>query len=189
MSRNLGASRGEAGGTARRVLRRLGLGFLRSRRGASTVEYGLINIPFVIFLFGFVEFAWQATTAVLLDASAVRAARFGVTGQSAPTGAPSSIACRSISIPWLVAQSSGGILSAERLTVTTDTVGRIGDIGSSAATRTGSAGLGGDFVTYTLTYRQPLLTTVWLPSTDGSPNVVHRASFTVKNEPFTNAVC
>lgn len=160
---------------------------MRDRRGNTALEYGLINIPFAVLVLGFLELVWQATTAVLLDASALRVARFGVTGQTAPSGAPSTITCRSDAIPWLIVQSSGGLLSSTRLTVTTESLARLSDF--AGGTPAAGAGVGGQFVTYSLRYEQPLLTGVWLPITGGELSLTHRATVTVKNEPFTNVVC
>lgn len=159
----------------------------RCRRGTSTVEFGLISIPFLIFLLGFIEFVWQATTAVLLDASALRVSRFGATGQPTPPGAPNGVTCGN-AISWLVAQGSGGLVAESRLTVTTQTFASATDL-AAGTNPTASRGSGGQFVTYTLRYEQPLLSVAWLPLTNGGPNLIHTAVVTVKNEPFGNARC
>lgn len=160
---------------------------MRRRRGSVTLEFALINIPFAIFLIGFFEFVWQATTAVVVDAAVLRAARFGMTGQQVPVGAPPSITCRSVAIPWLIVHRSGGLLSESRLTVTTETFARLNDFASG--TPTSGPGMGGEFTIYTVRYEQPVLTGVWQRANGGASNVVHRATITVRNEPFINATC
>lgn len=181
----VGGSGVRAGRSAWRPSRRAGAS--RCRRGTTTVEFGLISIPFLIFLLGFVEFVWQATTSVLLDASALRVSRFGSTGQATPAGAPGGVNCGN-AISWKVARESGGLVAESRLRVTTQTFSSATDL-AAGTNPTASRGSGGQFVTYTLRYEQPLLSLAWLPLTNGAPNLVHTAVVTVKNEPFGNARC
>jgi Flp pilus assembly protein TadG len=164
-------------------------GVSRCRRGAVTTEFGLVFLPFLIFVLGLVEVAWQATTASLLDAAALRASRFGVTGQARLPAAPEAIICRSQTIPWLVSTSTGGFLRPARLTVTTENWSSIAGL-SAATTAAVGAGQGGQVVTYTLRYTQPYLTFGWIGSAYGrTASLTHQAVMVVKNEPFSNAIC
>jgi Flp pilus assembly protein TadG len=160
-------------------------GLRRCRRGSITTEFGLILLPFTIFFTGLVEVAWQATTAAVLDVASLRASRFGVTGQQRLTATPAEVACRSLTIPWMISASTRNFLKSSRVTVTTQTWGSIGGMQAAATPATG-AGMGGQMTVYTVEYRQPYLTLGIL----GSGAVrTHRATVTVQNEPFSNAVC
>jgi hypothetical protein len=153
------------------------------RRGAVTAEFGLIMVPVLILFVGLMEVAWQATTASLLDAGALRASRFGVTGQTTLPGAPESVTCREQAIKWMVSDSTGGFLRLDRLQVATQSWSGIAGMGGTA---TAGAGLGGQVVTYTLTYTQPFFTFGLIGAANGRTELTHRAVMVVKNEPFLN---
>ena len=157
----------------------------RCRRGSVTLEFGLVVLPFIVFVIALTEIAWQVTTAAVLDAASQRASRFGVTGQQRLAATPPAVACRSLTIPWMISHSTGNFLKSSRITVTAQSWASIGGR-NTAATPTTGAGQGGQITVYTVEYRQPYL----VPGFFGAaPQRVHQAVVTVQNEPFTNAVC
>ncbi len=157
------------------------------RRGASTVEFGVIGLAFIAVLVGIVEASWQYTVASSLERATLRASRFGITGQQTRPGAPTTITCRSEAIRWVVTSTAGGILKADRLTVST--VAYSGPTGLGGEGGTPGAGTGGQVVAYDIRYEEPFMTGVWLSVVGGPDRIVHRASMVVKNEMFANATC
>jgi Flp pilus assembly protein TadG len=161
---------------------------LRSRQGTTALEFAFVAIPFMVLLVGIIELAWQLTTAAALDAATLRAARFGITGQATLPGEPAQDTCRSQTIKWVITASTGGFLSPTRVNVTTGAYGNAS--GLSGATTDSSAGIGGQIVTYQVTYTQPFLTGAWVSLIGGPAAITHQATVVVKNEPFDdNAPC
>jgi Flp pilus assembly protein TadG len=170
------ALRGDA-----RARRRLG------RRGSTTVEFCCVALAFFPVLVGIMEAAWQFTVASALERATLRASRFGITGQQTRPGAPSDITCRSQAIRWVVTTTAGGILRADRLTVTTTAYGSPTGM---AGNGTAGAGTGGQVVLYQLRYEEPfLLPAMWSTFFRTSERMVHQTSMVVKNEMFANATC
>lgn len=162
------------------------------RRGAAASELAIIAIPFFIALIGCMEVAWQLATGAALDHAALRASRYGITGSDTPpswqtNGQQNVPTCRSQNIAWLVTRSTGGLLQAANVTVTTANWSNV----SNAGTGTGTAGAGsaGQIISYTLTYRQPFITGAVASSLFGGNAFTHQAFLMVKNEPFQNATC
>jgi Flp pilus assembly protein TadG len=160
---------------------------LRWRAGTTSVEFALAAIPFVILLIGIIELAWQFTTAAALDAAVLRASRFGITGQATTAGEPAQYTCRSQTIAWVITSSTGGFLNPANLTVSTASYANASEL--SSGTPVAGAGTGGQVVTYTVTYRQPFLTSAWINFIGGPAALTHQATVVVKNEPFSNATC
>jgi Flp pilus assembly protein TadG len=156
------------------------------RRGATAVEFGVIGLALVSLLVGIVETSWQFTVASALERATLRASRFGITGQQTRPGAPQDVDCRSETIRWVVTTTAGGILQAERLTVTTTAYGSPGGMGGQG---TPGAGTGGQVVLYQLRYEEPFMTGLWLTMVGGPDRMVHQTSMVVKNEMFSNATC
>jgi Flp pilus assembly protein TadG len=156
------------------------------RKGSSAVEFAMIMGPFLALFVGVVEISWQLTVASALERATLRASRFGVTGQATRAGVPATSTCRSQTINWIVAESSGRILDAERLTVRTEAFGSASGMGGASAA---GAGGGGQVALYTVTYIQPFLTGVWLRLVGGPEHLTHTTTIVVKNEPFDNATC
>ena len=162
---------------------------LRSKRGATALEFGLIASGLVLLMIAIIESALQIATGAALDWAALRASRFGITGAQTvrnqpPTGVPT---CRSAMIPWLVTYATNGFLQSANLTVTSSIYsglsgGRSGTGGSSGA------GSGGAIVGYTLTYNRPFITPL-ATALLGRSQFTHTARLLVKNEPFDNATC
>jgi len=157
----------------------------RCRRGSITLEFGLVVLPFIVFVAALTEIVWQVTTASVLDAAALRASRFGITGQQRLAATPPALTCRSLAIPWLISHSTGNFLKSSRITVTSQSWATLGSQRDAAAPTTG-AGQGGQVAVYTVEYRQPYLT---LGFFGAASHRIHRATVTVMNEPFSNAVC
>ncbi|WP_270936810.1 TadE/TadG family type IV pilus assembly protein [Falsiroseomonas oryzae] len=158
----------------------------RDRRGAASFEFVLVLTAILTLLIGILEVAWQSTIAAALDRATLRASRFGSTGQPVAPGAPPEVTCRSTSIAWIITSSTGGMLRADRLVVS---LGAHGSPATMGAQPVVGAGLGGQVVTYAVTYTQPFLSSVWLGLIGGPDRLIHRASVVVKNEAFDNAVC
>ena len=160
----------------------------RGRRGATAAEFALLAVPAILLTYAGLEAAWQVATLAALDHAALRASRFGATGADAPPGRSGAPNCRSAVIPWFASSVTGGFLKPDRLTVTTDSYAGF----SAALDRTGGTrgpGLGKQVVTYTLTYRQPWLAGGLAPLVTGVGEMTHRATITIKNEPFEDDVC
>lgn len=162
------------------------------RRGAAASEFAIVAIPFFVTIIATMEAAWQLATGAALDHAALRASRYGITGSNAPPawqtqGQQNVPTCRSQNIPWLVTISTGGMLSAANLTVTTAAWSAVNGAGVGSGTQ--GAGTGGQIVSYTLTYRQPFITGAVAAAIWGGDSFVHRAFLIVKNEPFENATC
>jgi Flp pilus assembly protein TadG len=160
---------------------------LRSRRGATALEFALVAFPFLILVIGIIEISWQLTAAAALDRGVLIASRFGTTGGATRPGEPPTITCRSQTIPWLITNATGGLLNPARLTVSTASYGNVS--GLSGGVPVAGAGSGGQVVTYVITYEQPYLTGAWLHFVGGSASIVHQATIVVKNEPFDNGTC
>lgn len=135
-------------------------------------------------LIGIIELAWQLTTAAALDAAALRAARFGITGQATLPGEPQNFTCRSQTIKWVITNSTGGFLTPARVNVTTNAYGSASALGSGSPVV--GAGTAGQIVTYYVTYAQPFLTGAWINLIGGPAFITHQATVVVKNEPFDN---
>jgi hypothetical protein len=56
-------------------------------------------------------------------------------------------------------------------------------------TAVAGAGLGGQVVTYNVTYTQPFITLAWLNMVGAPEQLIHRATVVVKNEAFDDATC
>ncbi len=158
----------------------------RPRAGLAAAEFGLIFPIFFAAVLGIAELGWQLTIGATLDRATLRAGRFGTTGQPAPPGAPGGMGCRSQSIPWLIAQSTGNVLRPERLVVSMASVGSASELGAPSVA---GPGLGGQVVTYDVAYTEPFITLAWLRLVGGPDRIVHRATVMVKNEAFDNASC
>lgn len=156
------------------------------RRGAASLEFGVIGVAFIAVLIGIVEASWQYTVASALERATLRASRFGITGQQTRPGAPSDITCRSQTIRWVVTTTAGGILRPERLTVTTTAFANPNGMSGQG---TPGAGTGGQVVTYQLRYEEPFMTGAWASLIGGPDRIVHTTSMVVKNEMFSNATC
>ncbi len=156
------------------------------RRGSAGAEFGLVLPAFLMAAIGVVEVGWQLTVASTLERATAKASRFGITGQQTRAGAPADFACRSQTIPWIITNAAGRILSPQRLQVTTGAHGAASGMNLPA---TPGAGLGGQVVTYSVTYTEPFLSGVWLGLLGGPEHLVHRATIVVKNEAFDNATC
>lgn len=176
------SSRPVFGAAWRRVLSRR---HPRRRSGTSAVEFAVVMPAYLAAALGIVEIGWQLTIASTLDRATLRAGRFGTTGL-AGTGGNGSPTCRSQSIPWIISNTTGNVIKAERLSVTMGAVGSASALGGAA---TAGAGLGGQVVTYSVTYTQPFITLAWLNMIGGPEHLVHRATVVVKNEAFDDATC
>jgi hypothetical protein len=163
------------------------LGRPLGRRGATTLEFGMIALAFISVLVGIVEASWQYTVASALERATLRASRFGITGQQTRPGAPANITCRSEAIRWVVTSTAGGILKADRLVVSTVAYAGPGGLGGTGGTP--GAGTGGEVVVYDLRYEEPIMTGLWLAMVGGPERIVHRSTMVVKNEMFSNATC
>jgi hypothetical protein len=169
-------------------------GPIRSRRGASALEFALVGAPFFFLIIGTMEAAWQLATSAALDHAALKASRFGAIGTNTipslqrgntpPDDLPS---CRSTGISWLVSTSTGGLIRAgANLTVTTATWNNVAGITGSG---TAGAGTGGQVTSYTIRYRQPFITGAVAASLWGSDGFTHQTTIVIKNEPFENTTC
>lgn len=156
------------------------------RRGATTLEFGVIGVAFIAVLIGIMEAAWQYTVASALERATLKASRFGITGQQTRPGAPADITCRSQTIRWVVTTTAGGILRPDRLTVTTTSYNNPNGMTGQG---TAGAGTGGQVVTYQLRYEEPFMTGAWVSLIGGPERIVHTTSMVVKNEMFSNATC
>jgi hypothetical protein len=155
------------------------------RRGTAAIEFAIVMPAFLAAVIGVVEIGWQLTIASALDRATLRAGRFGSTGL-AGTGGTGSPTCRSQSIPWLITNSTGNVLKPERLSVSMGAVGSASGLGGTAVA---GAGLGGQVVTYNVTYTQPFITLAWLNMVGAPEQLIHRATVVVKNEAFDDATC
>lgn len=162
---------------------------INDRRGATAVETGFVLLPFLMLIIGIIEIGYQYTTASLLDAGALRASRFGMTGQSVTNAAGNAI-CRSDvgnTINGLrnqIVRGSGNFLVNSRIGVNVRTFGNVGNAGNASIVGTNSLGSGGSIVRYSLTYPQPFLTLAWTRLFGGPSQIVHTANVFIKNEPF-----
>ena len=160
---------------------------LRARRGTTAIEFAIAAIPLLVLLIGIIELSWQYATAAALDAAVLRASRFGITGQATAAGAPPQYTCRSQTIPWIIGNSTGGIINPANLKVSIQSYGNASDL--AAGTPVPGAGTAGQIVTYSVKYTQPFLTGAWITLIGGPASLTHHAQIVVKNEPFDNATC
>jgi Flp pilus assembly pilin Flp len=183
----------------RRTIRRL----RGDDSGASALEFALISIPFLLLLVGFFEFALMTTAGVLMESGAMKAARYGATGQLPQD------TTREARIRQIMAERTLGLLDMEALQIDTLTYSgfdRIGepegfddrngngqfDAGEPFQDVNGNGtwdpdqgasglGSGGDVVVYRLSYPWSPVTGLIKPIVD---DVVLSSSIPVRNEPF-----
>ena len=175
----------------------------RDDSGTSALEFALISIPFLLLLVGFFEFALLTTAGVLMESGAMKAARYGATGQLPQD------TTREARIREIIGERTFGLLDMEALQIDTLTYNgfdRIGkpegfddrngngkfdagepfqDVNGNGTwdTDQGASGLGGggDVVVYKLSYPWSPMTGVIQPVVD---EVVLSSSIPVRNEPF-----
>ena len=166
---------------------------LRDRRGAAATEFALVALPFFVMIIACMEVAWQLATGAALDHAALRASRYGITGDNAPPawltegreGVPT---CRSANIRWMIARATNGMVrDGAELQVQTASWSAVASAGSGAGAA--GAGVGGQIVSYAITYDQPFITGAVAASIWGGSAFRHRAFLLVKNEPFENVAC
>jgi hypothetical protein len=138
----------------------------------------------VLLLFTIIEAAWQLAIGAALDHGASEATRFGITGAAVPPGMFPPPATRDAAILAVVIDAAGGMLQIQQLTLVIKSYPNFSSVGQ-AQTATAGAGTSGQIVQYTLTYRQPFLTSL-AATIVGSAEIVHRAVVTVQNEPFAS---
>lgn len=166
---------------------------LGQRRGASASEFAIIAGPFFIMILGIIEAAWQLATGVALDHAALRASRYGVTGSNSP---PSWLTqnqqnvptCRSNNIRWMITRATNNLIK-DNSDLQVTTLNWSGVSGAGAGGGAQGVGVGGQIVSYTITYRQPFITGLVASGLWGGSNFQHQAFMVVKNEPFENATC
>jgi hypothetical protein len=157
-----------------------------TRRGTAGLEFAITLPVFLMLVIGTMEITWQLTIAAALDRGTLRASRFGTTGQTTAAGAPAGMSCRSATIPWIITSSTGQLLRPERLQVTLGAAPSASRMGEPPVS---GPGLGGEVVTYSVTYTQPFMSAAWLHLFGGPSELVHRTTVVVKNEAFDNASC
>jgi hypothetical protein len=162
------------------------------RRGTAALEFALIAGPFFVTIIAIMEVCWQLATGAALDHAALKASRFGATGnaqipawQRRGTPVAELPGSRTEAVRWLVSTSTGGLirLDAALLTVTSASWSGLGATGGAAAEDEGG---GGAIVSYAITYRQPFITGAVAARIWGGSGFTHRTTIVVKNEPFEN---
>lgn len=153
----------------------------RDASGGCAVEFALIGPLLIALLIGMAEFARIATTQVLLEGAARDASRYGVTG-SQVSGQPMSEADREVQIKNIVARETVGLVDMSKISVAIKAYSDFSDINTSP----GTTGAGGsdEVVVYTLTYDQPLVTSLFGTLIKRSA-FRHEARVVVRNEPFS----
>lgn len=139
-------------------------------------------------MYGVIETGWQMATSAALDHAALKASRFGITGTNSPPRVRGAPTCRSASIPWFASAVTNGFLRTDRMTVTLTNFGSYAASMNPVGAALG-AGTGGQVATYQLTYRQPYLLGGAVKLVAGTTEMTYRATITVRNEPFEDAVC
>lgn len=181
--------KGLLGSTSRLRLRRP----VADRRGVAAIEFALLAGPFFVMVIGCMEVAWQLATGAALDHAALRASRYGATGDNnAPgwltTGHENVPNCRSANIRWMITRATNGMVKdSAGLVITTASWGAVNGAGNGTGAT--GAGTGGQIVSYAITYDQPFITGAVAASIWGGGSFRHRAFLLVKNEPFENATC
>ena len=177
---------------------RLLRGLRRDERGTTALEFALIAIPFVMLLVGFFEFALLTMSGVLMERGAMKAARFGATGQ-----------LQQSQIREIVGEHTYGMLDMDALEISTliysgfDKIGEPEGFDDENGNGTfdpgepfqdvngngtwdedqGASGLGtgGEVVVYKLSYPWSPVTGIVQPIVK---DVVLSSSIPVRNEPF-----
>ncbi len=176
---------------------------LSNRAGTSTLEFGILAVPFTVLLVGFFEMATVAFLSAALEGAALQASRFGTTGSS-PDGAT-----RTEQVRDVIQDRTLGLLDAEELKIETLVYDEFSDIGEPEPytdengnghydkgeaytdvngngqwdSDMGAAGLGGPdaIVVYHVTYAWPPMTPLMRPML----GVIELSSTVpVRNEPF-----
>lgn len=177
----------------RRASRNLRLCHASDRRGVAAIELALLAGPFFVMVIACMEVAWQLATGAALDHAALRASRYGTTGDNnAPgwltTGYDNVPTCRSANIRWMITRATNGMVKdTSALQIATASWSAVNGAGSGSGAD--GAGSGGQLVSYTITYDQPFITGAVAASIWGGNAFRHRAFLMVKNEPFENATC
>ncbi len=149
--------------------------------GASALEFALVGPLLISLLIGIAEFGRVVTTEILLQGAARDASRYGATGSVIPGQPPLSEAARETQIKNIIARETAGLVDMTKLGIAMTAYGDFSDIGNSP----GQKGAGGsdDVVLYTLTYDQPLITSLFAGLVKMGA-IHHQASVVVRNEPF-----
>jgi len=150
--------------------------------GAVAVEFALVGMVFVSLLLLAMETGWQLLVNSALNAGARAASRFGSTGTTVASGIDPPPATRSDSIQDVLIQSSGGLLSANRLQIAEASYATFAALEAHGASTVGP-GVASQVVQYTFTYTQPYLTPIAAAIT-GQQHMIHSVQVTVLNEPF-----
>jgi Flp pilus assembly protein TadG len=145
-------------------------------RGTAAVEFAVVGSVFVMVLLLVFETGWQMAADAALHYGALAAARFGVTGQ------PGTANNRNTSILDTVLNVTGGVLTANNLSLTMTSYNGLSTVGETGQGTSGGGG-SGQFVQYTVTYQQPLLTPLAALIVNAS-SITHTATIVVQNEPF-----
>ncbi|MBR0682485.1 pilus assembly protein [Roseomonas eburnea] len=159
----------------------------------AATEFALIAVPFFFMVMACMETAWQLATGAALDHAALRASRYGITGDNAPPGRVTEgqenvPVCRSDNIRWMIVRATNGMIKDNSdLTVVTEAWGGVSGAGGGSGAE--GAGSGGQIVSYTITYDQPFISGGIAASFWGGNSIRHRAFLMVKNEPFENETC
>lgn len=181
------------------TLRRL----IYNTRGASTLEFGILAVPFTMLIVGFFEIAIIGFLSAAMEGAALEASRFGTTG-----GQPEGVS-RSEQVRSIIVERTLGLLNPQKLEIDTLVYDSFGDIGEPEPFTDnngngsyddgepysdvngngqwdddmGAAGLGGPdaVVVYHVTYPWPAMTPLMRPMIG---EVTLSASVPVRNEPF-----
>lgn len=184
--------------------------FLRTRDGASTVEFALIAAPFVLIVVGILEVAMILFVNVLLEGGVRDSARFGITGYT-PAGTDRISVIREI-----IRKRTVGLVDMSKVSITTLVYSSFSSIGQpepftdsspfngvydpgeayvdvngngqwDADMGVAGAGGPGDVVLYTVSYNWEILTGLFRPLLGSGGVFPLRASVAVRNEPFPQA--
>lgn len=156
---------------------------ITAQAGASAVEFALVGPLLIALLIGMAEFARVATTQVLLEGAARDASRYGITGSTTPGLPPMSQAEREAQIKNVIAKETVGLVDMTKITIQIKAYSDFDDVGSPGGKD--GAGAADEVVVYTLTYDQPLITSLFAGLVKRSA-IRHEARVVVRNEPFAS---
>ena len=159
----------------------------RWRRGSTALEFALVGPLLIVLVLATIEFGYSLAIQNVLEISAQKAARTGITGEKPPNGNS-----REQMLEKVVIDTGMGFLDSRNLTVSITSYDGFKDLEQNAdCIKKGAenceggredAGFGGQVVIYTLTYTGHSLTGM-IPAMAAGP-LTYSARVVVRNEPF-----
>lgn len=157
----------------------------RDRRGTTALEFAIVGPVFIALMLMAFDFAVQLAVDLALNYGTAAAARYAITGAITGTsGSGGSNATNNAAIANVIVSSTGGWLNLSRVMVTATSYANPGSYAAGTGKVSGSNGVGGNVVVYSISYTQPFLTGMAALVGSTSTSITHQTTIVVQNEPY-----